>query len=1641
MLHLVKTSVEEVAYEGEPLKFPLLLTRLKDRGLIVAPTLYQDFVYHCNQCPDLIVFTGGIKLARPQKRPEGKQKTTINADAEMEKYSDVTFDVKDELRRFLLIGDNNTKGFDTEMVKKTIYCVAKARHKGCFGVEIGKCLGIKAHDFHHVITRLCDYGILLRYSTVVKNGTSQDDGLRSIIVGKQRTGQQTVLFHFRFCDEMKIGGFREEATDQRLAIIEGKVLDLIEAKETKCVLEDDLFAACSRCMFENGLPRRGLYAVYRRVTLEMVRKGVLESVKVSFDAESGSGKQDAFANALALTGVLQTTNPITNLDPFEYKKPCGTTIERPVLPQMQNLLTMAATKGLSTMDIEDVMGFSTKECYIWLDLLQKQFPMARALESVGKFHVNRYYDLEFAPNTGAQSSSAKHPLPNPPVSNAKRRKASAATKTAAAAKASDASVAAPSVPAVSTLALPQEPSSAPSASSASASALPWQAMVAGGDDGAAETARQPRDNATRESRVNQLIEYLDKNYVVTFPILKEILVPPVGTVKTLRVLTEMAIVRRPEIEMRRQKFGHYAIFLYLPAKMTCDDAEAFAMEDIKKRMLGPNKKATAPREENRIESTRGQVQRKEVELDVDTARLNAVERGSKKGCRGKFDLKVAVFYGYIHAVMVRAREWHRYILATFCEPVDTGTNYPDGVVVSVNDSGSTMDLLNFCRLVGCASKHEYVTNYLLAEEQPPVLVRDLPKSVLKTISSVLLRHGTHVDTSIRRLWTILVKLGLAELYQWPEDEHSTETPVGTVLASYPSEFNLHAESISRKSETKPLSYKVSRYGKIYKLVSKAGEDPGPPTWYDFADIRQLDEYWEQLKDMCLGWGSNGTGGKYTAWQLQKQDRKPIKLDGVHTEPPANLDLDIAFRRSSWKSFLQITCAQRRAMDQFLIKWKEKEDKRTEEGQPLILLCVTTVELVELSKKINISTKHILEFFERRNGVFSNDAIELTKLKIARYRCHLCGTMVAQQKSILDHYRQKHDQDLPPEEKTYVMPSYLASRSEYNLGFRPAKEMKGVHKRTRNRPRQENQIQSMAKCRRVPVEKDVVDWGTLHQIWFEMCGMKDNSLDRRLGFIPEKDDPSWDVLARLSGQPPAYCYAKMVPVLRHRLGNDPFLNQNVADQRRSLEEKACELAVRCLFLSPGHEYTAQRAFDIISCHKEKMVGFFHDNWRANGWIMLSKNREYMKPGSVQAKEMNTGQDRAKFTLTRRAKSRLFGKSCALYRWWQQIRQTLDIQSEGDVVWPDVTGELMFVMSENFDSGGGAQVDFAWDDNFDASEWQVQRRQELQDFIANFTENTVIMDEHAVDEEDIEKDNVHQMFTGTKGMKSLLRHIELTSDHPVIHGMKWSGIDGNTNFTPSEWLDRLISTVIETDIKPEKEGGPSTVRQASVIKPIVNPFISYDPPVHESHGVAAISIPNKTLAEVLRTIPKDGVLEITLDAACLQALETLRLVCAVPQGAEYRIYPVTDALMGFAVSMPKKRVSSAASHMAVNSRLDKQYGPPPTNWAEINEKATQVLKLSKMTQYKVMPRDVCLLSSFSKLDGSLNVELINMLMLQICTHLQAAPGASSCQLAETFNLFDQCELDMFVKLYMTKWVTCDEDDNYFGIPLREIDIRFF
>jgi len=165
-----------------------------------------------------------------------------------------------------------------------------------------------------------------------------------------------------------------------------------------------------------------------------------------------------------------------------------------------------------------------------------------------------------------------------------------------------------------------------------------------------------------------------------------------------------------------------------------------------------------------------------------------------------------------------------------------------------------------------------------------------------------------------------------------------------------------------------------------------------------------------------------------------------------------------------------------------------------------------------------------------------------------------------------------------------------------------------------------------------------------------------------------------------------------------------------------------------------------------------------------------------------------------------------------------------------------------------------------------------------------------------EEKFEQMEVEKHFgqQAKKKETSLLRHLELTKDHPPIHGMRWSGIDCTAQIRSSPWLEQQITYVIENEVKPKEEAlkdylsGEGKAKYLNFgAKEVVNPFISYTPELIESHGVSVVSIDVERLAQALRNLPEDGKWEKSITSAHVHALERLRLVIAIPQGEDYKI----------------------------------------------------------------------------------------------------------------------------------------------------------
>jgi len=175
------------------------------------------------------------------------------------------------------------------------------------------------------------------------------------------------------------------------------------------------------------------------------------------------------------------------------------------------------------------------------------------------------------------------------------------------------------------------------------------------------------------------------------------------------------------------------------------------------------------------------------------------------------------------------------------------------------------------------------------------------------------------------------------------------------------------------------------------------------------------------------------------------DKSPDDVEAK--ENPVNLDFDAAFRSSSWKSYLQITSAQRRELDAFAIQWKTEQPVGS-------ILHIGTPELIDISCRIGIPAVHALDYIDRRNYIFTEDVVEVTKLKQPRYRCHICCTILSQKLSIQDHYKEVHDSPLPLDIAVYTTSEFRLTRKGVMNMTRARPEPKGIYKRFRKRPRLE-----------------------------------------------------------------------------------------------------------------------------------------------------------------------------------------------------------------------------------------------------------------------------------------------------------------------------------------------------------------------------------------------------------------------------------------------------------------------------------------------------------------------------------------------------------------------------------------------------------
>ncbi|CAD7923593.1 unnamed protein product [Amoebophrya sp. A120] len=135
--------------------------------------------------------------------------------------------------------------------------------------------------------------------------------------------------------------------------------------------------------------------------------------------------------------------------------------------------------------------------------------------------------------------------------------------------------------------------------------------------------------------------------------------------------------------------------------------------------------------------------------------------------------------------------------------------------------------------------------------------------------------------------------------------------------------------------------------------------------------------------------------------------------------------------------------------------------------------------------------------------------------------------------------------------------------------------------------------------------------------------------------------------------------------------------------------------------------------------------------------------------------------------------------------------------------------------------------------------------------------------------------------------------------------------------------------------------------------------------------------------------------------------------------------------------------------VKGRFARLYGAPAINEKFLRDLATKVLQKCSKNKFiqetnlnlEILPFTYIPPSAWTKVDGSLNLHLLNVLQVRVWNLLSKCPGMSADNLAQQLPFFDVAEMRMLLTDFLDGVVDCNASGCYFPKPLRDLRMHFY
>lgn len=1259
---LVKTAVEEIAWEGPPgISWSQLLTTLQQNGDLTIDAPIRAGLWRELAKQDIIVRGAKGAAHRTGRALPAAMAATEPAEADSGK---VLLDIPNASRSHFLLLDAHPDIAENDLSRRALQLVAKSRAKGTSGASLASQLGVNCRDLFYVLEGLRTAGLLVGVLPLAQKelGVSKESSDLSL------PGNLFVFSRFfdtENVEKAQIQAFIQSSSSR----LQNQILSALQLHSSNVCFEHDLKGVIGQSLEENTfkpcLSRRTVNKIYQRIRNDMVAAGDVECVRAWDhharhwrDALCIPGTHDDQTEKPGMQPLLAITEGQD--DPMEANSaaqhsdqgsqvnhiPCISSsdlvsaprrtlrvCERSFTQQAEDLIRCSSKfcNGITGPELADNLGIRRKHSERILNDLVKRQRVLRVFESDGKTHLNRYFDAQHRFDAPAGTNHKRPRNGTQPEKSSKHGKEAGNKR-------------------VDTTFVRRQQHLEVLLQARGVLTPVDVTKIAAEDAALGKMDRKTAKKLFIElSESNKNVGIATPNATDDSDRIQFAYWKPLHSKESARKAFEEAMKVQEETRFKK---------LRKDAPLALTNAA-----DSQPQVLSPQKSTPAAR--------------RTLPASVTAQNLHRLGRIHMLTTpQATLDQRILQHYGFLSAIVVRTQLLHEMLLRKAGHDFELQWT-PSKIV-------DEMDLEIFLQVIGCGTYADSLDEILLSQDAS-LLVRDVPDELRR-----MLLGRTHTSGNlrsvhaVRRLMRHLVKLGLAE--SLGEDDPAVQGV--------------------------QIKYQLKRFVQVPTFTASA-ESADPAGSFDLAQPTAANAYWTCLQGQVEAWRStiraDSSSGEDKVDKADKADigkaKDPNRRGKRTVTLPANAMLPEIFQSKNWTKSAWLTPRQRASMNDFYSDVHAKveaciPDEQMEEVQintPGRVLTPKSAEVMALSRQIMVPPDRIIKYCrhltELRGAHPSGNQVEFSSLLAVRFKCHLCGYLCFQRTSIAEHYAKLHGEKLPEDESRFSEADFYAQRLEQ------AKPRRDGKRRLRKRSVQtdanpypwpaaegerSDEEEEGQRSRWGAELADDASWLQLFAVAESMACLQQASegkavQKRPVGCELRTDASTWPMLSRLSGRSASYCRSRL-----HGL-----LSQDVKNRRTVAALRSSEMQAESGLTSLGMKGSIGRAVAkslLLTCHEVPAywwkIGFLNADvkamvdcvirqWQCDGLVSKYKEARCTKlPPRA----------RPSWILTWFSRNRMFGKPSDLPRWQDVMSLLFGSQSIAKKMLPESSdGAQLLVLS--------------------------------------------------------------------------------------------------------------------------------------------------------------------------------------------------------------------------------------------------------------------------------------------------------------------------------------------------------------------------